>query len=146
MKNLIVLRLDHNNLTRVIPSSLGYLIHLNEFNIGRNQISGHIPLEIGNLKNLATLDLSDNMMNGKMPFQLQNLKSLWNLNLSYNKLLGLIPILSIFTNIWSTTDLSHNHLEDHITLGLWFKYLFIVFDHNFYSYNHTHRCYLFFIT
>eukprot|EP00261_Vitis_vinifera_P023836 XP_010655941.1 PREDICTED: probable leucine-rich repeat receptor-like protein kinase At1g35710 [Vitis vinifera] len=129
LKNLIHLRLDHNNLTGVIPS-LGYLIHLNVFNIRRNRIRGHIPSKIGNLNNLTSLDLSDNLIDGKIPSQLQNLKSLESLNLSHNKLSGHIPPLSIYIHKGSSIDFSHNDFEGHIPHELQFVYPPRVFGHN----------------
>ncbi|RVW13131.1 MDIS1-interacting receptor like kinase 2 [Vitis vinifera] len=144
LKNLVQLSLSHNALLGTIPSSLdwitttlpvlfpslGYLIHLNVFNIRRNRIRGHIPSKIGNLNNLTSLDLSDNLIDGKIPSQLQKFEEFRKLEPLHNKLSGHIPPLSIYIHKGSSIDFSHNDFEGHIPHELQFVYPPRVFGHN----------------
>ena len=92
MKNLIVLYSGYNNLTGVIPSSLGNLTNLTYFCLGSDNISCFIPPEIGKMKSLIHLGLSYNHLNGVIPLSLSNLTNLTHLSLESNHINGfMIP-------------------------------------------------------
>ncbi|KAK8537023.1 hypothetical protein V6N12_043204 [Hibiscus sabdariffa] len=65
--NLSYLQLSQNNLTGVLPDSIGnFSANLIELKIDTNYISGTIPKEIGNLVGLEFLSLHKNMLTGKI--------------------------------------------------------------------------------
>ena len=80
-----------NNLTGLIPASLGNLRHLKILCLDRNQLRGPIPASLGNLQRLKLLDLQNNQLSGEIPASLGNLQNLLSLYLSYNQLSGEIP-------------------------------------------------------
>ena len=69
------LNLEENQLSGVIPSSLGDLTNLTRLNLDKNGLSGEIPATLGNLSNLTFLGLGVNEFTGLIPLQLQNLTS-----------------------------------------------------------------------
>lgn len=94
------LELIKNNLTGVIPSEIGDLIHLHELSFNDNQLTGNIPYEIGNLKNLGRLSFGKNKISGYIPDSIGNLTNLYGLYLQQNQLTGHIP-----ENIGNLTEL-----------------------------------------
>lgn len=104
---VVVIRLDENNLTGTIPSSIGNLTALTSLDLSENNLTGTIPNEIGNLVNLEGdmkraglvtwlyemgLDLSENKLSGSIPTSLGNLTNLKSLRLYKNNLTGEIPV------------------------------------------------------
>ena len=85
------LNLEENQLSGVIPSSLGDLTNLTRLNLNKNGLSGEIPATLGNLSNLTFLGLGVNEFTGLIPLQLQNLTSLEYLYLWDNNLISPIP-------------------------------------------------------
>lgn len=83
--------LSNNQLTGVIPSSLGSLEQLTFLGLNVNQLSGEIPAELGNLTRLNYLYLSVNQLQGSIPPQLGQLSELRALWLGYNQLSGALP-------------------------------------------------------
>jgi Leucine-rich repeat (LRR) protein len=83
--------LPNNNLTGIIPGSIGTFSNLQVLNLGANQLSGTIPLEIGNLTNLLRLHLHLNQLSGPIPSELGNLSSLQRLWLEGNQLSSSLP-------------------------------------------------------
>jgi Leucine-rich repeat (LRR) protein len=91
MTNLYGLSLYSNQLTGLIPSSLGSLINLWYLYLLFNQLSGSIPSSLGNLINLQSLVLLLNQLTGLISSSLGSLTILYGLYLSSNQLTGLIP-------------------------------------------------------
>lgn len=85
------LNLCSNNLTGVIPESIGKLINLRILYLVDNHLSGCIPDNIGNLTKLEELSLQTNKLTGSIPESIGNLNNLTFLNLSLNQLTGSIP-------------------------------------------------------
>ena len=91
MKVLIYLDLSRNQLSGVIPTTIGGLKDLVTISLAGNQFQGPIPGSFGSLISLESLDLSGNNLSGKIPKSLEALSHLKTLNMSHNRLEGEIP-------------------------------------------------------
>ncbi|XP_040365852.1 probable LRR receptor-like serine/threonine-protein kinase At3g47570 [Rosa chinensis] len=110
LQKLQILYLYSNRLSGWIPSSLGNLTQLSELTIFENELEGSIPPNIGNCKNLQAMDISDNKLSGDIPSQIIGLSSSIFLNLSQNSLTGILPVeVGKLKNI-NTLDISDNNL------------------------------------
>ena len=85
------LNLRENNLTGIIPSSLGRLASLERLDLQGNHLTGSIPGELSNLTGLQRVDLDYNQLTGALPPWLGNLGDLEALDLNDNRLTGEIP-------------------------------------------------------
>ena len=85
------LELAGNQLSGLIPSSLGSLTNLESLDLGDSQLSGPIPPSLGNLGNLTYLGLYGNQLSGPIPPSLGGLANLTYLALGDNRLSGPIP-------------------------------------------------------
>ena len=104
------LDLGRNQLSGLIPSSLGSLANLTSLTLWGNQLSGPIPSSLGSLASLTHLDLSENQLSG-LPSSLGSLANLEFLYLSRNQLSGTIPSsLGSLANL-TLLDLSRNQLS-----------------------------------
>ena len=94
------LDLVRNQLSGLIPSSLGSLANLQELHLNLNQLSGAIPSSLGT--NLQSLDLSRNQLSGAIPSSLGSLANLERLWLGRNQLSGAIPssLGSLAKRLW----------------------------------------------
>jgi Leucine-rich repeat (LRR) protein len=70
------LRLDHNQLSGPIPSTIGHVRYLGTLALDHNQLTGPIPPGIGGLTRLVELALAANQLMGPMPATLANLTNL----------------------------------------------------------------------
>ncbi|KAK9165525.1 hypothetical protein Scep_000716 [Stephania cephalantha] len=91
LSNLNSLLLSRNNLTGIIPSTLGALSSLSLLDLGHNSFTGSIPSSFANFGNLSSLDLSFNFLSGSIPGEIGMLGSLKLLNLSGNSFSSGIP-------------------------------------------------------
>ena len=80
-----------DNLSGILPSSLGNLSNLERLELVFNKLSGPIPSTLGNLSSLKLLYLNNNMLSGQIPSSLGNLSALTELNLAFNQLSGTLP-------------------------------------------------------
>jgi Leucine-rich repeat (LRR) protein len=80
-----------NNLTNILPTSIGAFSELKVLNLYNNNLSGSIPTEIEQLSNLEVLVLDNNNLTGSIPPQLGNLNKLTSVGLGANQLSGTIP-------------------------------------------------------
>ncbi|XP_030963591.1 receptor-like protein EIX1 [Quercus lobata] len=78
------LNLGSNQLSGVLPHSLGYFTHLRELHLTNNSFSGPIPSSIQHLSRLEILELSYNLMNGTIPEFIGQLTELSTLDLFSN--------------------------------------------------------------
>ncbi|TQD91102.1 hypothetical protein C1H46_023277 [Malus baccata] len=74
---------DRNNLTGVIPSTLGQVQTLQAVILDRNSLNGSVPSSLNNLTKLAELHLSNNQLTGPMP-NLTSLNGLHYVDMSNN--------------------------------------------------------------
>ena len=110
LNNLIEFDLCSNQISGSIPSVLGNLVKLTYLNLSENELNDSIPSQLSNLNSLVVLDLSSNNLGGNMPSALSNLSNLVDLDLSSNNLSGNIPsALSDLSNL-ERLDLSSNNL------------------------------------
>jgi Leucine-rich repeat (LRR) protein len=98
LKNLGEFDISENMLSGKIPGSLGSCIMLESLDMQGNFFQGTIPPSFGSLRGLRELDLSRNNLSGKIPDFLMGFNSLQLLNLSYNNFEGMVPIDGIFKN------------------------------------------------
>ncbi|KAF7849201.1 hypothetical protein BT93_L1089 [Corymbia citriodora subsp. variegata] len=99
-----------SNFSGNIPSSIGNLTQLTVLNFQDNKLSGEIPSSIGKLIQLSFLDLGMNLLSGEIPNSLINLTNLTLLRLGGNQLTGQIPAEIIGLNRLTFLDLSFNKL------------------------------------
>ncbi|KAL5543331.1 hypothetical protein UlMin_007115 [Ulmus minor] len=90
-----VLSLSENKLHGKLPSSIGNMTFLSDFDLSFNHVEGGIPSSIGKLCNLTSFDMSFNNLDGTLPELLEGtqncLSSLKVLDLSNNRLVGRLP-------------------------------------------------------
>ncbi|KAG8381050.1 hypothetical protein BUALT_Bualt06G0080800 [Buddleja alternifolia] len=109
-----VLRLEGNNLTGKIPSSIGFLTRLQSLHLRLNNLSGILPFSLQKCVDLLLLDLGRNNLTGKIPVWINKLSKLIVLNLRLNELSGNIPQELCHLNSIQTLDLAGNHLSGKI--------------------------------
>jgi len=112
-RNIVLLDLSHNQIT-TLPSQIGQLTRLEDFNISYNMLTGSLPGEIRKMS-LKNLNASYNRLTG-VPAEIGQQQNLRNINFSYNQLTGLpnelsnIPVVDVldlsYNSIDSITDLS----------------------------------------
>ncbi|KAM0935982.1 putative transferase [Dioscorea sansibarensis] len=91
LAKLQYLELQENNISGLIPSSLGNLTRLVSMDLYKNQLSGPIPTTFANLDSLRYLRLNENNLSGIIPTGVRDLVffgSLVQLNLSGNSFEG----------------------------------------------------------
>lgn len=101
-------------LTGAIPSGLGSLSNLYDFQLHENKLTGSIPSTLGNLTGLETFRLSDNELTGDIPQAINRLNLLTSLNLSFNQLNGVVPDSLGYMSNLTVFDLSDNQLNGNI--------------------------------
>ncbi|PIN27152.1 Leucine-rich repeat protein [Handroanthus impetiginosus] len=95
-----VINLASNKVHGKLPSSIGNMVSLVEFDMFDNYVEGGNPGTIGSLCKLVNFDISGNKMNGSLPKVLEGTEkcgnygpfhSLLNVRLSNNRLTGRLP-------------------------------------------------------
>ncbi len=111
--HVIRIELRSNNLTGIIPASLGNLRQLQLLFLSSNNLSGPIPASFANLLQLQDIRLSRNHLIGPVPSFMGNLTQLEIIHLRTNQLCGRVP--ATLTNLIHLDDndglnLDHNRL------------------------------------
>lgn len=106
-----------NQLTGVLPSTIGNLRYLRDIYLSANQITGQIPVEIGNFINLETIYLGGNLITGSIPSSIGGLSNLHWIELTDNQISGSMPYALSFLANLSGLRLSSNLLTG--TLPTW---------------------------
>ena len=117
-RRIVALTLSDNNLSGIIPASLGDLEKLGWFHLPFNELQGEIPEALGDLAALRSLDVRNNELTGSIPASLGKLNKLDWLDLSENDLTGSIPVeIEMLTEL-NTLALNENNLTGAIPAGL----------------------------
>ncbi|CAL5061761.1 unnamed protein product [Urochloa decumbens] len=115
--SLVGLGIAGNQLSGMIPSSIGELSYLISLDLSRNHLGGEIPTSVKKLPHLERLSLAHNLLNGTIPADINQLHALRVLDLSSNLLTGVIPdALADLKNL-SALLLDNNKLSGKIPLG-----------------------------
>eukprot|EP00538_Stauroneis_constricta_P000383 CAMPEP_0119572732 /NCGR_PEP_ID=MMETSP1352-20130426/44769_1 /TAXON_ID=265584 /ORGANISM="Stauroneis constricta, Strain CCMP1120" /LENGTH=927 /DNA_ID=CAMNT_0007622419 /DNA_START=21 /DNA_END=2808 /DNA_ORIENTATION=- len=91
LNRLMQFEIDSNPLTGTIPTEIGNLSTLQWLNVYSTQMNGTIPTEIGRCTNLVGLGIHDNELEGIIPSELGELTALNNLSLGENNVHGTVP-------------------------------------------------------
>jgi len=102
--------LNNNQISGIIPQSIGNLINLQQLWLNDNKISGSIPESIGNLENLIYLFLHNNQLSGSIPWRIVNLRRLTHLSIANNSFTGCIP--DYLQVLQAKVDLRENYFFD----------------------------------
>ncbi|KAL1533791.1 non-specific serine/threonine protein kinase [Salvia divinorum] len=112
--HLFLLTVRRNQLSGIIPSSIGNLVDLSY-----NNLSGSIPPQISKLSSIAVvLNLSHNVLTGTIPSEVGTLRNLAAMDLSYNRLSGTIPTSLGSCVVLSSLRLGRNALQGEIPESL----------------------------
>ncbi|KAH9669520.1 hypothetical protein KPL70_021820 [Citrus sinensis] len=90
-KELEILDLGENILSREIPDCWMTFQSLEVLNLGNNNFTGNLPLSIGTLSSLQSLHLQKNTLFGKIPESFKNCTQLLALNIADNQFSGNVP-------------------------------------------------------
>ncbi|KAG8079827.1 hypothetical protein GUJ93_ZPchr0007g4720 [Zizania palustris] len=112
--SLVVLGVAGNQLSGLIPTSIGQLNYLISLDLSRNHLGGEIPTSVKNLPHLEHLSLGHNFLNGTIPTEINQLHSLKVLDLSSNLLTGEIPGVLVDLSNLTTLFLDNNKLSGKI--------------------------------
>lgn len=111
---LTELRITSAGLTGTIPTEVGDLVALVDFDLNGNRLFSTIPTQIELLTDLTLLDLNNNNITGNIPFEIGTAVSLRYIDLSHNLLEGIVP----WGSIGSLTDLTTLSINNNDLTGL----------------------------
>ncbi|WP_052958674.1 leucine-rich repeat domain-containing protein [Maribacter thermophilus] len=106
--------LPDNNLTGTIPSEIGDLTYLEDFNLPANAIEGEIPEALFELTNLEVINLKQNDLSGEISNNIDQLTSIREIFLDGNQFTGSIPSSISNLNTLETVNLRDNQLSGSI--------------------------------
>ncbi|GMJ10096.1 hypothetical protein like AT3G47570 [Hibiscus trionum] len=135
LSRLIIIEIGGNELTEMIPVSIGGLKELQSLSLQDNRLEGSIPSELCHLNKLAFLHLSSNKLSGSVPSCLGNLISLRKLFLDSNKFTSSIPSTLTRLNDLLIFNLSLNFLSGPlpIDIGKWKVLTSMDLSNNYFS-------------
>ncbi|XP_071918986.1 LRR receptor-like serine/threonine-protein kinase EFR [Coffea arabica] len=112
--SLMYMKMGENSFSGSLPSEIGKLIHLVDFNVSHNQLAGDIPISLADCSNLANLSMQANFFQGTIPPNLAALKSIQQIDLSSNNLTGPIPRELEKLQFLRYLNLSYNDIEGEV--------------------------------
>ncbi|XP_030553792.1 LRR receptor-like serine/threonine-protein kinase FLS2 isoform X2 [Rhodamnia argentea] len=107
-----------NQISGMLPESIGKLWQLEELLLYENKLSGSLPSSLGNLSNLNSMILYSNQLSGTVPNSFTNLTGLVHLDLHNNSFIGAIPEKIGQLHNMKELDLSNNFLGGRIPLSI----------------------------
>ncbi|CAH2079305.1 unnamed protein product, partial [Thlaspi arvense] len=110
LQHLQSLNLGNNNLSGILPDSIGNLKYLKVLSLGRCNFIGKIPSSLGNLSYLTNLDLSVNGFTGELPYSMGSLIKLTELDLKSTKLSGKFPNVLLNLSELTLINLASNEM------------------------------------
>ncbi|XP_073108723.1 uncharacterized protein [Elaeis guineensis] len=124
-QQLVVLDVHNNQLSGIIPESIGNVSFLTILDLAGNHFHGQVPHHICNLTNLYMLDLSSNILSGSLPRCFQS-SGPTLLDFAGNAITGTIPSGYFNNSYLAALDVSNNQLsgklprqiEDHMSLEI----------------------------
>eukprot|EP00300_Choanocystis_sp_HF-7_P042948 c9601_g1_i1.p1 GENE.c9601_g1_i1~~c9601_g1_i1.p1 ORF type:complete len:742 (+),score=79.66 c9601_g1_i1:825-3050(+) len=99
--------MNDNQLSGRIPSEVGGLRVLQEWDLSANLLSQEIPSEVGKLTQLLHWSLTSNRLNGRIPTQVGMMAGLSSWSMIHNQISGSLPSeVGLLANlaIWQITD------------------------------------------
>ncbi|TVT97290.1 hypothetical protein EJB05_57466, partial [Eragrostis curvula] len=113
LRSLIILGLDYNQFTGVVPQWLGSLRTLQKLSLSTNMFIRSIPTSLSTLSLLVEL-LDTNQFSGHIPTILENLQTLATVTISTNNLLGWVPGEIFGIPTIAQIEFSFNNLDGEI--------------------------------
>ncbi|KAF5738063.1 leucine-rich repeat receptor-like serine/threonine-protein kinase BAM1 [Tripterygium wilfordii] len=108
--NLGQISLSNNQLSGLLPPTIGNFSGVQKLLLDGNKFSGRIPPDIGRLQQLSKMDFSDNKFSGPVAPEISQCKLLTFVDLSRNELAGEIPNEITGMRILNYLNLSRNYL------------------------------------
>ncbi|KAK3158542.1 hypothetical protein QOZ80_2AG0138530 [Eleusine coracana subsp. coracana] len=113
LTQLVYLYIGYNSFNGTIPTTLGKLGSLVEFDLSNCYFTGGIPTSLLKIPSLAhELHLSHNLLEGPVPFEIGNLKSVSILHAESNRLSGELP-----STLGECQLLQNLHLQNNFLRG-----------------------------
>ncbi|XP_051137637.1 receptor-like protein EIX2 [Andrographis paniculata] len=113
--SLGILDLSSNELSGIIPKSIGVGGSLSWLRLSNNSFTGQIPSTLQNCTGLQGLDVGENMLSGKIPEWIgNNLLDLTILRLRNNQFQGVIPHALCHASRLQILDIGNNNLTGYI--------------------------------
>lgn len=116
--SVIKLNLFQNNLSGILPSTIGDLKNLTELNLAFNQLTGELPIQIFDLEHLIILKLEMNRLKGGLPETISKLTNLTEFSIFNNFLTGPIPKAIGSLKQLKILNLSSNNFKGEIPASL----------------------------
>ncbi|XP_021775065.1 LRR receptor-like serine/threonine-protein kinase GSO1 [Chenopodium quinoa] len=114
-EQVYTINLSSNNLSGLIPKSIGLLPNLLFLNLNNNSLEGNIPKTFNKSRGLIILDLGENKLSGDMPkFRAKSHPNLQILRLRGNQLVGALPVQLCSLPWLQILDLASNNLTGNI--------------------------------
>ncbi|XP_059595583.1 receptor-like protein EIX2 [Vitis vinifera] len=127
LQSLESLHLNHNELSGELPSSFQNLTGLEVLDLSYNKLLGEVPAWIGAaFVNLVILNLRSNKFCGRLPSQLSNLSSLHVLDLAQNNLIGEIPITLVELKAMAQEQLNIYQINVNVNSSLYEERLVVI--------------------
>ncbi|XP_051136981.1 receptor-like protein EIX2 [Andrographis paniculata] len=112
---LSYLDLSSNELSGIIPESIGAARYLSWLHLNNNTFTGQIPSTLQNSTYLEVLDVGENMLSGRIPEWIRhNMLDLKILRLRSNQFQGVIPHTLCQASQLQVLDIGNNNLTGYI--------------------------------